>query len=360
MESYKYTAIIEWAKESIIDRGLISGDRFFSETELCEIHNVSRQTVRQALAILEREGIILRRQGSGTFVQAQSRHSDEKTVTVGLISTYFSDYIFPSIITGIEQVLKKNHINLQISTTHNQVTEEARALRAMLSQDIDGLIVEPSQSGLPSLNAEIYNEIRLRNIPLVFFNAKYPESSFPYVAMDDITAGRIAADHLIACRHRKISAIFLLDDIQGHLRYKGFMKSLLASGVSAPENRVMWFSSQDRDEIMSVYEKKLLNLLADSTGIVCYNDYLAVELLEFCKQHGINVPVDVSIVGIDDAKRAGICEVPLTTVQHPKQELGKKVAEVLLQLIANPNEEIADVIFEPKLVERASVKLIPT
>lgn len=354
MDDFKYRAIVDWAKKTIEERGLSAGDRFFSEIELCDMHDVSRQTVRQALSMMENEGIIWRKQGSGTFVQTPGRDHSKRSPSVGLISTYFSDYIFPSIVTGIESVLAKNNITMQLATTRNQVAEEARALQTMLAQNVQGLIIEPSKSALPNPNSALFEEIRARNIPLVFFNAKYPNSNFPCVAMDDVAAGYIVTEHLISLGHKKISAIFVFDDMQGHKRYQGFMKSLDEHGIPLPEQRVMWFSTQERSSLFTLSVEKILALLKDSTAVVCYNDSLAISLLEFCKQKGINVPGDVSIVGIDDSSQARICEVPLTTVRHPKQQLGERAAEVLLEMIANPSHTINDILFIPKLIERAS------
>ena len=69
MEEYKYLTIVEWAKKYIATEQLKPNDRFLTEKELCSIHNVSRQTVRQALMRLESENIISRVRGSGTFVK---------------------------------------------------------------------------------------------------------------------------------------------------------------------------------------------------------------------------------------------------------------------------------------------------
>ena len=68
MEDYKYLAIVEWVKEYIAKEKLRPNDRFLSEKELCAIHGVSRQTVRQALKCLESDNILCRVRGSGTFV----------------------------------------------------------------------------------------------------------------------------------------------------------------------------------------------------------------------------------------------------------------------------------------------------
>ena len=168
MDDFKYMTIVEWVKESIKNEHLAPGARFYSEKELCDIHNVSRQTVRQALMVLENQDVLRRKRGSGTFVKAAAPKPEPSSrQNVGIISTYFSDYIFPSIITGIEGVLKQNNIGIQLAITHNRVFEETQAIENMLAQGICGLIIEPSKSALPNPNTKLYEEIKARNIPIV-------------------------------------------------------------------------------------------------------------------------------------------------------------------------------------------------
>jgi DNA-binding LacI/PurR family transcriptional regulator len=81
---------------------------------------------------------------------------------------------------------------------------------------------------------------------------------------------------------------------------------------------------------------------------------LAVELLRFCKHQGRSIPGDLSVVGIDDSNLAGICETPLTSVQHPKQQLGETAAALLLDMMSNPSHKAKDTLFLPKLIKRAS------
>ena len=330
------------------------GDRFYSETELCDIHKVSRQTVRQALAYMERQGILRRKQGSGTFIQSPIEPLAAQKLTVGIVSTYFSDYIFPSIVTGIERVLTENNVVMQLMTTSNQVSEEARALETMLAQNIGGLIVEPSKSALPNPNRALYDEIRARNIPLVFFNAKYPWSDHACVCMDDVSAGQIVTDHLISLGHESIMGIFAFDNMQGHKRYEGFLKSLSHHHTQMSERRVLWFPAKEQSTLFTDSANRLLSLLEDSTAVVCYNDFLALSLIEFCKKNGRLVPDEISVVGVDDAKLAAICEIPLTTVCHPKQKLGETAARILLEQIADPAHRAEDTLFLPKLIKRRS------
>lgn len=354
MDDFKYLAITEWVKNYIEDERLSPGDKFYSEKELCDIHNVSRQTVRQALMVLEGQNVIWRKRGSGTFVKAVKSSTVKNNFNVGVISTYFSDYIFPSIVTGIEKVLRANNVSMQLSITHNQVFEESQALKTMLTQNIKGLIVEPSKSALPNPNMNLYQEIRSLNIPLIFFNAKYPWSDFPSVSMDDVMAGRLLTDHLFELGHRKISGIFVLDDIQGHKRYQGFMNSFEHHKILTSEQNVLWFSTSEKKTLFTSSRNRILALLSKSTAIVCYNDSLAISLMDFCKKENIKVPDDISIVGIDDSKLATVCEVPLTTVRHPHQLLGELTATKLLEAIENPKADFKDVLFTPELIVRNS------
>ena len=359
MDDYKYLTIVEWVKEYIPSQKLSPGERFLTEKELCEIHRVSRQTVRQALMRLESENVICRVQGSGTFVGSgfSEESKEPKSVrSIGVITTYFSDYIFPHIVTGIENVLNAAGCSMQLSTTHNEVFEETQALKLMMANGVQGLIVEPSKSALPNPNSELYQELKNQNIPLVFFNAKYPWSDFPCVAMDDEAAGRIVTDHLFERGHRRISGIFALDDIQGHKRYSGFIRSCTEHNARTAEKNVFWYAAADKDSIFEYSEKKLLKLLRASTAVVCYNDKLAVNLLQFCREHRISVPNDVSVVGIDDSRYASICDVPLTTVHHPHCELGETAARTLLDMIETNSLRHQDMIFTPELIVRDSVR----
>lgn len=358
MDDYKYLAIVEWVKKYIADEHLSTDDRFLTEKELCAIHNVSRQTVRQALMKLENDNVIKRVRGSGTFVSSgtPAPRRTPAAGSIGIVSTYFSDYIFPHIITGIESVLDDAGCTMQLAITHNLVAEETQALKSMLSNGVRGLIVEPSKSALPNPNTGLYAEIRRSGIPLVFFNAKYEWSDFPYVAMDDVAAGKMVTDFLFDCGHTNISCIFVLDNIQGHKRYRGFMESCIAHGRLDAEQNVLWYPASDGSKLFGYEKGHILNMLESSTAVVCYNDMLAVGLLQFCRENGIKVPDDVSVVGIDDSKYSSICDVPLTTSRHPHGKLGEAAAEALLRSMEAPGSAQSDILFKPELIVRDSVR----
>ena len=77
---------------------------------------------------------------------------------------------------------------------------------------MDGIIAEPTKSGLPNPNLDLYRQIMEQGIPVIFINSYYPELKAPHVSLDDKMAGKMATKYLIQCGHREIAAIFKADD----------------------------------------------------------------------------------------------------------------------------------------------------
>ncbi len=111
-----------------IRRGeLRAGDRVPSENRLAEAYQVSRQTVRKALAILEQEGAIYAVHGKGTFVSERVR-PEHKSHNIAVVTTYLSDYIFPRVIQGIDEVLTAQGYSILLKNTRNSRSQEAKCL----------------------------------------------------------------------------------------------------------------------------------------------------------------------------------------------------------------------------------------
>lgn len=350
----KYMALVKWIKEQVAENQLQYGDKFYSENELSAMFGISRQTVRQAVGILEQEKIVERRRGSGTYITYTTEVKREITRNIGVVTTYIDDYIFTSIIRGIETVLAQNGYTMQLAFTHNRVENETRALRLMLDKGVDGLIVEPTKSGLPSPNGALYCEIEEKKIPLIFINAYYPGMNFPHVAMDDTKAGYLAAQQLVRAGHNHIGGIFQSDDLQGHLRYAGYVKALMDAGLELRDENVLWYTTEDMADFTED-ARRVLRRMGESTGVVCYNDKVSMSLVDICKKNGVAVPERLSISSIDNSDLAALCEVPLTSVAHPMQLLGETAAQNLMKLIGGKRFD-ATVEFTPQVVERMSIR----
>lgn len=350
----KYLVLLEWIKERIHAGELVPGDKMYSENELCSMFDFSRQTVRHAMAILEQEGLVERRRGSGTYISASPTAAVLASRNIGVVTTYLDSYIFPSIIKGIEGVLAKEGYSVQLSLTRNRVESEERALRSMIDGNVSGIIAEPTKSGLPNPNGELYAELARKNIPVLFINAYYPDYPFPHVCLDDYLAGKMATEYLIKKGHRRIAAMFQSDDRQGHLRYKGHIDALKAAGLSVRAENILWFSTEDIPYFTNDFQR-IERTIEDCTGLLCYNDRVAFTVITEGIKRGLKIPDELSVVGIDDADVAAICEVPITTFANPVEQLGKTAARNMLALIRNPEFDGTKE-FAPQLVERASVR----
>ncbi len=353
----KYFTLMHWIRDQVAEGALQLGDKLPSEKELGERFSISRQTVRQATSVLENEGILERRRGSGTYIRSVLTEQPKgKTMNIGVVTTYLDDYIFPGIIKGIENVLTQHGYIMQLNITHNKIENETRILENVLQNGVDGLIIEPTKSGLPNLNTEIYKSLRHRGIPYLFINGYYPAMHSPYIAMDDYACGKAAAEYLLAKNHTRIAGIFKSDDIQGHLRYAGCAKALQKQSLLFWDDSLLWFTTEDLEEdVQESFEKRVLSRIRDCTAVVCYNDQIAMRLLCILEKHQKRVPQDFSVVGFDNADLS--IGIGLTTFQHPKEELGRLAAEHILAMIQRQDFE-ASYKFPPVFVERSSVRLV--
>jgi len=351
----KYQEIADWLKENIRSGTFKSGEKLISEPSLCEKFGISRHTARSAIAILEQEGFVIRKQGSGTYVNHFL--SDAGRKKIGVLMTYADDYIFPPIISGIEATLSKKGHSMSLSLTQNKVENERSQLLALLSDDIDGLIVEAVKSALPSLNLDIYREFSARNIPILFINTYHSPLDCNYIINNDVEGGRLAARHLIENGHKKIGGIFKHDDMQGHYRYKGFVRGVYEQNLGLHENHIVWFSTETLDSLFAPDQfELLLNRLCGVSGVVCYNDQVAVKLIQACARAGVNVPQDLSVVSFDNSNLSQITSIPLSSITHPGPEMGRLATESLLKIIDSPRYNVHH-IYTPQLIVRDSVLL---
>ena len=172
----KYQKVIEWITENIDSGVLRPGERIPSENELCDRFDLSRQTIRHAIAQMAEDGLLESRRGSGTYVSDIRAQEGERSV-VAVVTTYVDDYIFPSTIRGIESALSDKGYSMQLSFTNNTVGKERQILKDLLSRnDVAGVIMEPVKSALPNPNTDLYLKLQDRKVKVLFINSFYPFS----------------------------------------------------------------------------------------------------------------------------------------------------------------------------------------
>ena len=286
----------------------------------------------------------------------QDWHKDWSTDTdskiIGVITTHIADYIFPDIISGIDRVISDAGYSLLISNTHNDHEKERKSLINMLDTKVAGLIIEPTQSALSNPNMDLYQEIKDDQIPTLFINAKYPALDFPGVTTDDKAAEERMLEYLFKLGHQSVLGVFQVDDIQGVNRMNGFVQAYQRHPeFSYRSNLIMYQSGDDFDRVMKRI-KTYLEQDERPTAIACYNDRLAIQVMDYLRSNDYRVPEDVSIVGFDDYLMSQYMSPALTTLNHEKERMGEDAGRMLIKLLNH--EEVADINYEPALVKRQS------
>lgn len=354
----KYIKLTQDLKQLIFSEEIQPGSQLPSENELALKYQISRHTVRKALSILESEGYIYAKHGRGTFCSDLVRQS-KSTRNIGVVTTYLTDYIFPRVIQGIDQVLTDRGYSIFLKNTRNSKQAEAKCIEELLQKDIDGMIIEPSKSEIFCQHLALYKKLDEHKIPYVFIQGYYEQmKEKPRVIMDDCKGGHLITRHLLQTGHKNIIGVFKADDVQGHERHRGYVQALQEAGILYDPDMVIWFHTEDRaiKPFRALTEMIGKNKSFDS--VVCYNDQIAVEIVKALEESGMKVPEDVSVTGYDNSFIAENYKVRLTTVAHRQEELGRLAAELLVKLIQEPENQDVErqIIIEPELIIRESCR----
>lgn len=334
----KYEKLYNWGRTLITSGVIQNEDKFPSENILQKKFGYSRQTVRTALNQLEAEGLIKRVKGSGTYVSYEGNLRNGERPRIGLILSYFSDYLFPRVYDGIDSVMKEAGYDIDVAVTKNRLNDEALYLEGLLNGNVAGFIIEGTRSFFPNPNIRLYEEIRKRNIPTLFIHNHYSNQRFDSVEMSDARAAYKLTEILIQNGHRRIAGIFKYDDMQGIESYKGFVECLSDYGVKFDDDWIRWYSTKDMEEKLS--KKGLLRMYRrtkDCTAMIVYNDEVAGYYMEFLEERGLHVPEDVSLVSFDDEELQQDARVKVLSVVHPKYNLGRITGKNLLRMMDDPD-----------------------
>lgn len=230
-------------------------------------------------------------------------------------------------------------------------------LKMMVSHEVDGLILTTRRKSIYGIR--IFEQLRDNNIPAVLLHDVY-DSMLPIVDVDNFKGGVLAAEQLLKTAKKNFAVIvgehgYKPDD----LRLEGFLEHLKSEGVNVSERcHIFRFSFGTEATAFDEGHKlglscDLKNLNVDS--IFLFNDLIAMGFQKAMHERGIRIPEDLRMVGFDNIDRCSEARVPLTTIEVPRYEIGKRAHSLLHKLIKNhlPYEATKELL-EPKLVIRKS------
>ncbi len=331
-----------------------------SENDLMKQFNVSRNTVRQALAELVNEGFIYKKHGSGSFFSGKMHEDQEHSYLIGVITPNIPSYIYSKIMEGIDDVAHKRRYNIVLGSSKGSPEKELVCLEQLLEKDVEGLLVEPSGGFREIQESKIFRLLKELTIPVIFMDWAINDPDVSYVSLDDVEGGFRATSYLIEAGHRRIACIYPDDHIPGIQRYQGYRNALETYGIKydsrfdKPSTILRW---NEGDEIC-MRMKELISLGDDRpSAVFFFNDAAALRGYAVIREAGLKIPDDISVIGFDDSEMAALADVPLTSVIHPKYRIGKWAAEILFEHIGQKDQRFPKhMLINPTIAVRDSVK----
>lgn len=333
------------------------GERLPSEADLVERFGVSRITVGRAMRDLQREGVVERRAGSGTYVAERESGSG---LSFGLLIPDLGETeIFEPICQGMmASPQAQEHALVWGSLNGGAGGREERAwqlCRQYVDRRVAGVFFAPLEF-VPAgneTNLRISRALESAGIPVVLLDrtvTAYPERGpHDVVGIDNRRAGYVMTDHLVAAGSLRIAFVGVPDAAATvDAREAGYREALHRAGMPATPALVRRLDPADRPAVEAWLGE------ATPDGIVCANDRTAARLMHTLLELGHDVPGAVRMVGIDDLEYARLLPVPLTTYRQPTHQIGAEALATMLERVKRPELPIRDVLLQGSLVVRRS------
>lgn len=272
-----------------------------------------------------------------------------RTGIIGVIVADISNPFIGPVIRGVAHALGGRGLLPIMTETRDSSDELSEICEKMLAQRVDGIIIAAARYGDRALLRKVAAEV-----PTVLAVRELPGSGIPSISHDDVTGGRLAAEHLLSLGHRRVAQLMGPQDIWSFEgRARGFRDAILAAGASCQDVRTTLRlpTAQAGREVVS-------DLLAGGddppTAIFAHNDSIAIGALGVLRDHGFECPDHISVIGYNDVPLTAHLNPPLTTIRLPGYELGRLAAELVITPVSDADAAAGKVQLAPDLVVRAS------
>ena len=253
------------------------------------------------------------------------------TLTLGLIVTDIENPYFPQLVRAVEEAARAEGYAILLCNADDDPEREAALLDVLAERRVDGLIVAASRLG-----ARQRDWLASPPVPIVLVNATPSEVALPSIRSDNRAGGELAARHLVDLGHRRLA--YLLPpprNLDAPERLAGAQAVVDAAAAPRASLTVVRGAptveggERATDELLAATEAT-----ARSTGVIAYNDLMAIGALRAVRRAGLRVPDDVSIVGFDDVAFAAYAEPPLTTIRQSTADMGRWAVAALTDRLA--------------------------
>ncbi len=272
--------------------------------------------------------------------------------TIGVIASWINRPFISSLISGIENAAREAGYKVIITQSHDQLEIEKDNLEALYDSRVSALI---ASLAMETSDYEHFSSFLDNDIPVVFVDRIPDMDGVNKVNINNFHAGYQATQHLIEQGCKRIAHFGgarnqkIYED-----RYLGYVEALKKNKISLEPDLVKQASNLSPEEGMR-FTEEILALKEKPDGIFCANDTAAVSAIRYCKQHGVKVPEDIAIIGFNNDPICEIIDPPLSSIDHPAQQMGEAAINQVLQIL-NSNKSNGTTIFtlDTHVVARAS------
>jgi LacI family transcriptional regulator len=242
-----------------------------------------------------------------------------RTKMVGALVPTLDNAIFASFLSCLEDGLGEYGLSLVVATTNGDEETEAVKAERLVDVGVEALIV----SGVSHSAAfdDLVRRTRLPAIATSYFDAGY---HLPTVGYDNAAAAAMALDHLTSAGHRDIAVLHGPTDQNDRTRAR-----LRGLRDAAGEARLHFFATDLTMEGGTAATRAFLTSGVGCTALLCLSDVLAMSALFELRRHGLDVPGQLSVMGVDNLPAAAHTEPRLTTVRLPVSRMGHCTAHAV-------------------------------
>ena len=275
-----------------------------------------------------------------------------QTYTIGLVVPDIANPYFSGVAHGITQVAYEEGFGVLLCDSEEQPERELALLDVLEEKRVDGVIVAAPRSAndklLPVLkrhpNAVVVNRL---------FDNDDLSTALGYVINDDRSGGSMITRHLLERGHRVVGFLAGPKNSFGSLRrHLGYRTVLEEYGVGYDPNLVRHCPPT----VEGGYQvaTQLIQEHPEISALFCFNDLVAIGVLQCCQHLGIKTPGDLAIIGYDDIPMASWVTPALTTCHVAFEEMGKLAVQLLIDHISGCAESCENIVMQPELIIRAS------
>ena len=199
----------------------------------------------------------------------------------------------------------------------------------------------------------------LTGLPTVLLNCYSAGHAGPAVVPGEVAGGFAGTMHLIQHGHRRVGLINGEPWMDASAdRLTGYRQALATADIAFDPELVLdgdWLPESGR-----LHLKTLMSRRSPPTAVFCGNDWMGAGALQAARELGLRVPEDLSVIGYDDQVVAGYTTPPLSTVVLPNYEMGRKAAELLIDMVVHGKPPPARLLkIDGQLIRRGSVATPP-